>query len=107
MRAGKLDRRLSLLEWRETGRDELNQPIEDWVAVKTVWGQQRPERGAERFSAAQIAGSTVLTFHIRYFGTISVQDRIRYEGKDYEVSAPARELGRHVGLEIDCIAVAE
>lgn len=104
MRAGKMDRRVTLLKWQETGRDALNTPIENWVAVATVWAQQRTERGAERFSAAQIAGAKVMTFHIRHRSDIGVKDRISYEGQVFEIS-DVRELGRRVGSEIDCVAV--
>lgn len=107
MRAGKMDRRVTLLKWQETGRDALNAPIEDWVpAGPPVWAQQRPERGAERFSAAQIAGAKVMTFHIRFRSDISIKDRLSYKGQVFEIS-DVRELGRQVVSEIDCVAVQE
>lgn len=106
MRAGKMDRRVTLLKWQETRRDALNAPIEDWVSVATVWAQQRPERGAERFTAAQIAGAKVMTFHIRFRSDISIKDRLSHEGQIFEIS-DVRELGRRVVSEIDCVAVQE
>lgn len=106
MRAGKMDRRVTLLKWQQTGRDALNAPIEDFVPVATVWAQQRPERGAERFSAAQIAGAKVMTFHIRFRSDISIKDRLSYKGQVFEIS-DVRELGRQVVSEIDCVAVQE
>lgn len=106
MRAGKMDRRVTLLKWQETGRDAMNTPIEGWAAVATVWAQQRPERGGERFAAAQIAGARVMTFHVRYRTDIGVKDRISYEGQIFEIS-DVRELGRRVVSEIDCVAVQE
>ncbi len=106
MRAGKMDRRVTLLKWQETGRDALNAPIEAFVPVATVWAQQRPERGAERFAAAQIAGAKVMTFHIRFRSDISIKDRLSYKGQVFEIS-DVRELGRQVVSEIDCVAVQE
>ncbi|MGG7518837.1 phage head closure protein [Allorhizobium undicola] len=107
MRAGKLDRRLTLLRWTETGRDAFNQPLFEWVDYATVWAQQRPNRGEERFSAQQMVGTAVLTFHIRHRFDVSVKDRVEFDGALYEVTAPPREIGRRVVLEIDCTAVAE
>ena len=104
MRAGKLDRRLTIRRFTEIGRTPLNEPIRGWVDVVTVWAQQRPQRGSERFAAAQINGTAVLTFHIRHRGDVTVQDRLVYEGLEYEIVAPPREIGRRVVLEIDAIA---
>ncbi|QFP61892.1 phage head closure protein [Brucella anthropi] len=104
MRAGKLDRRLTIRRFTETGRAPLNEPILDWVDVVEVWAQQRPERGSERFAAAQINGTAVMTFHIRYRSDVTIKDRLRYEGREYEIVAPPREIGRRVVLEIDAVA---
>lgn len=106
MRAGKMDRRVTLLKFQEIGRDPLNTPIEAWVPTATVWAQQRPERGAERFTAAQIAGAKVMTFHVRYRADIGIKDRLSYEGQVFEIS-DVRELGRRETSELDCVAVQE
>lgn len=107
MRAGKLDRRLTIRRLTETGRNAYNEPIIEWADVASVWAQQRPDRGSERFSAAQVAGTSVMTFHIRYRSDVSVQDRLVYEGREYEIIAPPREIGRRVVTEIDAIARAD
>lgn len=104
MRAGKLDRQLTIRRLTETGRDAYNAPILSWSDVATVWAQQRPERGSERFAAAQVNGTAVMTFHIRYRSDLTVQDRLVYEGREYEIVAPPREIGRRVVTEIDAIA---
>lgn len=107
MRAGKLDRRLTIRRFMETGRNEYNEPIIEWADVATVWAQQRPDRGSERFAAAQVAGTSVMTFHIRYRPDVSVRDRLVYEGREFEIIAPPREIGRRVVTEIDAIARAD
>jgi len=107
MRAGKLDRRLTIRRLTETGRNNYNEPIVDWADVATVWAQQRPERGSERVAASQLAGTSVMTFHIRYRADVTVKDRLVYEGRKYEIIAPPREIGRRVVTEIDAIARAD
>lgn len=104
MRAGKLDRRLTIRRLIETGRDAMNAPVRDWADVVTVWAQQRPQRGSERFAAAQLSGTAVMTFHIRYRDDVTVKDRLVYEGREYEIVAPPREIGRRVVTEIDAVA---
>lgn len=103
MRAGKLDRRVTIQRFVQTGTDELNEPIREWTNVETVWAQQRPNRGSERFEAGQIGATAVMTFHIRYFG-VTAKDRLIYEGRTYEIVSPPREIGRRVVTEIDAIA---
>lgn len=106
VRAGKLDRRLRLERYAETGRNELNEPIKGWSEIATVWAQQRPNRGDERFSSGQLSGQIVMTFHIRWRSDLTRQDRLIYEGRAYNIK-DLRELGRRVVLEIDAVADAE
>ena len=107
MRAGKLDRWLTIRRLMETGRNAYNEPIIEWADIATVSAQQRPDRGSERFAAAQVAGTSVMTFHIRYRYDVTVQDRLVYEGREYEIIAPPREIGRRVVTELDAIARAD
>lgn len=106
MRAGKMDRRISLQRWTETGRDALNAPIYGWVEIAEVWAQQRPTRGGERMAAQQQTGTKLIGFHMRYRNDISVKDRVLYEGQAFEIQ-DIREIGRRVVTEIDAAAVAE
>ncbi len=106
MRAGKLDRRLTILRLQETGRNELNEAIMEWVAVAMVWGQQRPNRGDERFEAQQLTGSATMTFHIRYRRDLTIEDRISYDRRTWDIR-DIRELGRRVVSEFDCVARAD
>jgi SPP1 family predicted phage head-tail adaptor len=106
MRAGKLDRRITLQRAIVATPSAFNEPTPDWVDIATVWAQQRPNRGAERFSAQEINGQAVMTFHIRYRSDVTVQDRILYEGRLWNI-VDVREIGRRVVTEIDVVARAE
>ena len=103
MRAGKLDRRLTIQRETETGRNEFNEPVTAWTKVATVWAQQRPNRGSERFDAAKVDASAKITFHIRYLPGFRLTDRVLYKGRVWNVT-DIRELGREVVHEFDCIA---
>jgi SPP1 family predicted phage head-tail adaptor len=104
MRAGKLDRRLTIRRMEAGAPNALNERAETWTDVATVWAQQRPNRGSERFAAGQVNGTAVMTFHIRFRGDLTTRDRVVCEGIVYEIVAPPREIGRRVVTEIDCIA---
>lgn len=105
MRAGKLDRRITIQRATET-KDEFNNPVETWADVATVWAEARPMRGAERFQAQEIAGAAVMTFVLRYRADVTVRDRISYDGMTWAIR-DVRKAGRRVATEIDCTARAE
>lgn len=102
MRAGKLDRRITI-QRAEITTDDFGADIEIWNDVVTVWAQQRPNRGGERFSAQQVSGSNVLTFCIRYRPDLTTHDRVVYNELTFNVT-DVRELGRHVETEFDAVA---
>jgi SPP1 family predicted phage head-tail adaptor len=104
MRAGKLDRRVTI-QRATIAPNGFNEPVETWTDVATVWAQQRPNRGAERFSAQEINGQAVMTFHIRYRTDLRVSDRIIYGGRVWNV-IDIREVGRRVVTEFDAVAEA-
>lgn len=106
MRAGKLDRQVTIQRLTETGRNAYNAPVLDWADLATVFAQQRPNRGAERFEAQQTAGAAVMTFHIRWFDGLRRTDRLVYDGRVWNIT-DVRELGRRDGHEIDAVARAD
>ncbi|WP_226578224.1 phage head closure protein [Acuticoccus sediminis] len=106
MRAGKLDRRVTLERATVIGKDEFGADLLRWDQVATVWAQARPNRGAERFTAAEVNGSAVMSFQIRYRSDVTVKDRLVYEGRVWNI-VDVREVGRRVVTEIDATARAE
>lgn len=107
MRAGKLDRRIEI-QRKAVTYDTDGSPIEGWSTLATVWAQQRPNRGAERFAVRQVVGTAVITFQMRYRADLALtnQDRIVYDGKTWDI-ADLREIGRGVVTEIDATARAD
>jgi SPP1 family predicted phage head-tail adaptor len=104
MRAGKLDRRITI-QRATKAPNGFNEPVETWGDLATIWAQQRPNRGAERSSAQEINGQAVMTFHIRHRADLRVTDRVVYEGRIWNV-LDVREVGRRVVTEIDVVAEA-
>jgi SPP1 family predicted phage head-tail adaptor len=66
MRAGKLNKRLTL-EWlTNTGRSDSGEPVSAWVPGDTVWGSLDQLRGRLLFAADQANSQTTATIRIRY-----------------------------------------
>lgn len=104
MRAGKLDRQIVIQRKSVTYATD-GSPINSWSTLATVWAQQRPNRGDERFAVRGLVGKAVITFQMRYRADLALtnQDRIVYDGKTWDI-ADVREIGRHVVTEIDATA---
>ncbi|MCK9497108.1 MAG: phage head closure protein [Dehalococcoidia bacterium] len=98
MRAGRLDRRITLQRFTAT-QDAYGEPIETWADYVTVWARVEPLRGRERFEAQREHAEVDTRFHLRYRDDLTVEDRITYEGDLYDIEA-ILETGRHEGLEI-------
>jgi hypothetical protein len=43
----------------------------------------------------------VLTFRMYYFASLSLNDRLLYEGQQFEITG-ITEIGRRVGMDVSC-----
>ncbi len=105
--AGKLDRRISI-ETRSVTRSASGEEVEAWATLATVWARVQPIGGREAYSAAagQIAPTETSRFTVRWLASVTLQDRISYNGKTWNIRNLA-ELGRREGLEITAEAIAQ
>jgi len=108
MRAGKLDRCIRIerqvIVQSDSGEEQIT-----WQEVATVYAEKIEDRGQERFAHAQIVGSSIITFRIRWsqvVNEVSDEHRIVYEGREHDITA-VREIGRRAGIEMDCVAHGE
>lgn len=99
-----MDRQVAILR-PVNAINEFNEPETTWQLVDMVWAAKIPQRGSERFAAAQVAGHMVTTFKIRWRDDLSPLDRLEYQGRQWDIY-DVRELGRRDGLEIDAVAYA-
>ncbi len=106
MRAGRLDRRLTIQRWVASGQDTHGQETGAWQTQRTVWAERRFMGGAERLTIAQtVAGQTEI-FRVRGRVDVTPADRVVMDGVAFDVQSVA-ELGRGAGLEITATAPAE
>lgn len=99
MRAGRLDRRITIQRFTET-RSKYNESIRSWADLYTVWASKRTQSGREALQGEQVVASNTVVFTIRH-KAITPQDRILFEGQTYDIKS-LNELGRREGLEIIC-----
>jgi len=103
--AGKLDRRI-IIERATFVLDAFGAAIPSWDEVATVWAEVTPISDAERWAAAEIAATVTTRFRIRWGVGVTVQDRIRFEGRLYDISG-TKEVGRRQWQELTASARAE
>lgn len=108
MRAGRLDRRITIQE-QSTSFDDTGGQVMTWTDVATVWAEKVENNGQERFLSEQFIGKTARSFRIRWSETVKVvttKHRVMFDGVDHDIVAVA-ELGRREGIRLDCTARSE
>lgn len=105
MRAGKLDRRITI-EQAAYSQDDFGQEQPVWTTFAERAAQRMDMKGTERFAANQVMATITATFRIRYLPGLKPTMRIVHEGKTYDITGIA-ELGRRRGLEITATARAD
>ena len=98
MKAGELDRRLTIEQYTEA-QDAYGEAIKTWAVLDTVWAQVLPLRGSERYVAQQVSGEAETRFRIRYRTDVTDKMRLYCENVYYNITA-VLEIGRREGLEI-------
>lgn len=108
MRAGKLDRRITI-QCRTSTQSDSGDPVITWVEVATVWAEHVNIRGSERLAQQQVVGYALMTFRIRWSSVVSevsVLHRIIFDARTYDIT-DVRETKRREEIELDCFAPSE
>jgi SPP1 family predicted phage head-tail adaptor len=98
MRAGDMDRRITIDERTET-YSPSGEPIIVWEPIATVWAEVQQQSGREFFASQQTVSERRVVFRLRWLDGITVLHRVRYDGREHDIQE-VRELGRGVGLEL-------
>lgn len=102
MRAGDLDRRITIRRATTAQDSGSGEEIETWADLATVWASWRRASARETLAAAEVAAAISDVFVCRWSpvtATITPKDRIVYGGKTYNIEAVA-EVGRREGIEL-------
>lgn len=105
MRAGDLDRRVSLQRATVT-LDSFGGEQSTWTTLATVSAQHLPVSDGERVRAAQTGAALTDRFRIRWgsgWSDLNSKDQLIFEGRYYQVTG-VKPIGRRLGLEVTAIA---
>lgn len=108
MKAGRLDRRISVLRKTIT-QNSYGEEVVAWATLYTVWASARPAASRESYKENQYQGAADTVFSVRWSETskaVTVEDAISFDGRTYDITG-VREIGRREGLELDAFARAE
>lgn len=103
MRAGKLDRSITIQRFSSTV-DEYGTPVQAWTDVATVRAQIVQASTEEFIRGYGASEETIIIFRIRWMDGVELADRIRHEGKFFNLKE-VKEIGRRKGLELRCVAL--
>lgn len=98
MRAGNLDRLIEI-QRRTTGLDLYGTSVETWNTFPTMRAQFLKNATDDREGERGHTTDAVLTFRMYYFASLSLNDRLLYEGQQLEITQ-INEIGRRVGMDL-------
>ena len=99
MRAGGLKWRITILRETEIGRTAANEPIMQWVEVRTVRAAKLHKSEDEAFTASRNYEVRNVTFRTYFLAELLSTDRIRCDGEEYDVKG-WREIGFRHGMDV-------
>lgn len=101
MRAGQLDREITIQEYSEGIPDGYGNSVPGYTDVATVRAQLIQSTIEEYQRAYGEGANTAVIFRIRWTDQVEASSQIVYGGKSFNVRE-IKELGRREGLELRC-----
>jgi SPP1 family predicted phage head-tail adaptor len=99
--AGKRDRRLKL-QRAYTQKNSLNEEVQTWVTLATVWAEKLDVSDGERVQAAEVGANLTTRFRILHSSTVAdlnPRDRCVLGSLVYDIVG-CKEIGTREGIEI-------
>lgn len=100
MRAGKLDRRVSIYS-KSLTQDAYGEEIASETLLATVWAMLMEQRPGEVFSAGSDQRRDQVIFQIRKRSDVTEEMTAVYSGVRYEIKG-IKEVGRNNRLNLIC-----
>lgn len=101
MRAGRLDRRITILARTQT-QTASGEVVETWPEERRVWAEVIPLGGSERLEAATTRAARSARFRVRFAASWRpdvARHRLEHDGLVWDLLGIA-ELGRGEGWEL-------
>jgi SPP1 family predicted phage head-tail adaptor len=102
---GNLDKRITFQQKVYGSPDGSNQrKVTGWENIDsspTVWAELYEKSGTEILQADQLNGLTMAEFRIRFRTDLTIENRVVYNDKNYDIQA-ILEMGRRKYLRLIC-----
>lgn len=92
--AGKLRHRVSVLKDTPTSNERYGGMSSSWSVLDTVWAEFSYQGGREFLTSDQVANETKAVVRMRYRSDFGVDNRVSFEGLEYEVVSKSNPDGR-------------
>ncbi|MGE3245714.1 MAG: phage head closure protein [Beijerinckiaceae bacterium] len=99
MRAGDLDRKITIERAARGEADEFNEATLTWTPLASPFAKVAETRGNEFLAAEQRVAERRAVFTIRFISGIRRTDRIVWDNECWDITS-TREIGRRMALEI-------
>lgn len=99
MRAGSLDRTITIERVTSTTLTAAGSPVDTWAPIATLRAQVIEAATDESIRQHGAATERVVVFRTRYLAGVTPADRVAFEGQHYDIKQ-LKEIGRRRGLEI-------
>lgn len=106
MRAGKMDRRISIETYGLGGDDGWGNPAPTFTPRGTYRAEIVQGSSEEFFRGGGLAEVKTILFRTRFIHNVRPADRIAHEGVYFDI-LEVKEIGRRKGLEIRCASTGE
>ena len=104
MKAGKLDRQITITRESETVAAS-GSVMSEWLQIATIRAELVQRSADEYLAGFGEANAGGAVFRIRYLAGITTADRVTFDGVAYDIDEIA-ELGRKRALDLRCSMVA-
>ncbi|QBP75402.1 head-tail adaptor protein [Herbaspirillum huttiense] len=101
MRAGQLNRRISLQRKLEA-KNDVGDIVKSWAELSKTWARKIDISGRELDAAMSISPEVSVKFLVRYREDIEHGMRIVLEGKAYRVISALDKKGNREELQVYC-----
>ena len=102
MRAGKLDRTITIRRWDDYAVDEYGVASPDWITVGDLRAQLVQQSTEEFIENRGADDDTVMIFRTRFMDGVTTKDQVRFDGSDFDIRE-VKITGRNRYMELRCV----
>lgn len=99
MKAGTLDRRVTIQRLTTGTPDEYGVPSSTWNDLRTIWARVTPDSEDENYKLGVDLAFVLVKVQCRWFAGLTTTDRLMIADRQFDIRG-IREIGRREGLEI-------